>query len=39
MEFENCYGYANNSVLVTLVPSPGENFAVAESQNFDLTRE
>ena len=30
------YGYADDSTLVTVVPSPGERVAVSESMNHDL---
>ena len=32
------YGYADDSTLVAVVPSPGERIAVSESVNRDLTR-
>ena len=32
------YGYANDSTLVAIVPSPGERVAVSESMNRDLSR-
>ena len=32
------YGYADDSTLVAVVPSPGERVAVAESMNRDLNR-
>ena len=32
------YGYADNSTLVAVVPSPGERVAVSESMNRDLNR-
>ena len=30
------YGYADDSTLVAVVPSPGERLAVSESMNRDL---
>ena len=32
------YGYAGDSTLVAVVPSPGERVAVSESMNRDLNR-
>ena len=32
------YGYADDSTLVAVVPSPGERVAVSESMNRDLIR-
>ena len=32
------YGYADDSTLVAVVPSPGERAAVSESMNSDLNR-
>ena len=32
------YGYADDSTLVAVVPSPGERVAVSESMNRDLNR-
>ena len=32
------YGYADDSTLVAVVPSPGERVAVSESMNLDLNR-
>ena len=32
------YGYADDSALVAIVPSPGERVAVSESINRDLNR-
>ena len=32
------YGYADDSTLVAVVPSPGERVAVSESTNRDLNR-
>ena len=32
------YGYADDSNLVAVVPSPGEMVAVSESMNCDLNR-
>ena len=32
------YGYADDSILVAVVPSPGERVAVLESVNSDLSR-
>ena len=32
------YGYADDSTLVAVVPSPGERVAVSESMNSDLNR-
>ena len=32
------YGYADDSTLVAVVPSPGERVAVSESMNCDLNR-
>ena len=32
------YGYADNSTLVAVVPSPGERVSVSESMNRDLVR-
>ena len=32
------YGYADDSTLVAVVPSPGETVAVSESMNRDLNR-
>ena len=32
------YGYADDSNLVAVVPSPGERVAVSESMNHDLNR-
>ena len=32
------YGYADDSTLVAVVPSPGERVAVSESMNLDLKR-
>ena len=32
------YGYADDSTLVVVVPSPGERVAVSESMNRDLNR-
>ena len=32
------YGYADDSTLVAVVPSPGESVAVSESMNRDLNR-
>ena len=32
------YGYADDSTLVTVAPSPGERVAVSESMNSDLNR-
>ena len=32
------YGYADDSTLVAVVPSPGEKVAVSESMNCDLNR-
>ena len=32
------YGYADDSTLVVVVPSPGERVAVSESMNHDLNR-
>ena len=32
------YGYADDSTLVAVVPSPGERVAVSESMNRDLKR-
>ena len=32
------YGYAEDSTLVAVVPSPGERVAVSESMNRDLNR-
>ena len=32
------YGYADDSTLVVVVPSPGERVAVSESMNSDLNR-
>ena len=32
------YGYADDSTLVAVVPSPGERVAVSESMNHDLSR-
>ena len=32
------YGYADDSTLVAVVPSPGEWVAVSESMNSDLNR-
>ena len=32
------YGYADDSTLVPVVPSPGERVAVSESMNRDLKR-
>ena len=32
------YGYADDSTLVAVVPSPGERVAVSESMNHDLNR-
>ena len=38
-EVENkLYGYADDSTLVAVVPSPGERVAVSESTNRDLNR-
>ena len=34
----NLYGYADDSTLVAVVPSPGERIAVSESMNHDLNR-
>ena len=34
----NLYGYADDSTLVAVVPSPGERVAVSESMNRDLNR-
>ena len=34
----NLHGYADNSTLVAVVPSPGERVAVSESMNRDLNR-
>ena len=31
-------GYADNSILVAVVPSPGERVAVSKSMNRDLNR-
>ena len=32
------YGYADDSTLVAVVPSPAERVAVTESMNLDLNR-
>ena len=32
------YGYADDSTLVAVVPSPGERVAVSKSMNRDLNR-
>ena len=32
------FGYADDSTLVAVVPSPGERVAVSESMNCDLNR-
>ena len=32
------YGYADDTTLVAVVPSPGEKVAVSESMNSDLSR-
>ena len=32
------YGYADDSTMVAVVPSPGERLAVSESMNLDLNR-
>ena len=32
------YGYADDSTLVAVVPSPGERVAISESMNSDLNR-
>ena len=32
------YGYADDSTLVAVVPSPGESIAISESMNRDLNR-
>ena len=32
------YGYADDSILVAVVPSPGERIAVSESMNRDFNR-
>ena len=32
------YGYADDSTLVAIVPSPGERVAVSEYMNRDLNR-
>ena len=32
------YGYADDTILVAVVPSPGERVAVTESMNRDLNR-
>ena len=32
------YGYADDSTLVSVVPSPGDRVAVSESMNRDLNR-
>ena len=32
------YGYADDSTLVAVVPSPGERVAVSESMNHDINR-
>ena len=32
------YGYADDSTLVAVVPSPGERVAISESMNHDLNR-
>ena len=32
------YGYADDSTLVAVVPSPGERVAVSESMKLDLNR-
>ena len=32
------YGYADDSTLVAVVPSPGERVAVSESMNRDINR-
>ena len=32
------YGYADDSTLVAVVPSPGERVAVSESMNLDLNK-
>ena len=32
------YGYADDSTLVAVVPSPAERVAVTESRNHDLNR-
>ena len=32
----NLYGYADNSTLVGIVPSPGERVAISKSMNRDL---
>ena len=32
------YGYADDSILVAVVPSPGERVAVTQSLNHDLNR-
>ena len=34
----NLYGYAEDSTLVAVVPSPGERVAASESMNRDLNR-
>ena len=36
--FSKLYGYADDSTLVAVVPSPGERVAVSESMNRDLNR-
>ena len=33
------YGYADDSTLVAVVPSPGERVAVSDSMNRDLNRD
>ena len=35
---KNLYGYADDSTLVAIEPSPGERVAVSESLNRDLNR-
>ena len=34
----NLYGYADDSTLVAVAPSPGERVAVSESMNCDMNR-
>ena len=35
---DKLYGYADDSTLVAVVPSPGERVTVSESMNHDLNR-